>query len=47
MTKELDPTVPTPANVGGQAVLEGVMMRAPGSLAIVCRRRDGGDDLPL
>lgn len=41
MTKELDPTVPTPANVGGQAVLEGVMMRAPGSLAIVCRRRDG------
>lgn len=36
-----DPTAPTPANVGGQAVLEGVMMRAPGSLAIVCRRRDG------
>ena len=32
---------PTPANVGGQAVFEGVMMRAPGSLAIVCRRRDG------
>jgi uncharacterized protein YqhQ len=34
-------TTPTPANVGGQAVLEGVMMRAPGSLAIVCRRRNG------
>lgn len=32
---------PTPANVGGQAVIEGVMMRAPGSIAIVCRRRNG------
>jgi uncharacterized protein YqhQ len=32
---------PTPANVGGQAVIEGVMMRAPGSVAIVCRRRNG------
>lgn len=32
---------PTPANVGGQAVFEGVMMRAPASLAIVCRRRNG------
>ena len=27
--------------IGGQAVLEGVMMRAPTSLAIVVRRRDG------
>ena len=27
--------------IGGQAVLEGVMMRAPSSLAIVVRRRDG------
>src|SRR5215469_1667431 len=27
--------------IGGQAVLEGVMMRAPRSFAIVVRRRDG------
>jgi len=27
--------------IGGQAVLEGVMMRAPRSFAIVLRRRDG------
>ena len=27
--------------IGGQAVLEGVMMRSPGSFAIVVRRRDG------
>ena len=27
--------------IGGQAVLEGVMMRAPKSFAIVVRRRDG------
>jgi uncharacterized protein YqhQ len=27
--------------IGGQAVLEGVMMRSPGSLSIVCRRRSG------
>ena len=26
---------------GGQAVIEGVMMRSPGSLAVVCRRRSG------
>jgi uncharacterized protein YqhQ len=32
---------PNPTNVGGQAVLEGVMMRAPGALSIACRRRDG------
>jgi uncharacterized protein YqhQ len=30
------------ANVGGQAVLEGVMMRAPGSWAVTVRRPDGG-----
>jgi uncharacterized protein YqhQ len=29
-------------NIGGQAVLEGVMMRAPRSLAIAVRRPDGG-----
>lgn len=27
--------------IGGQAVIEGVMMRSPGSLSIVCRRRTG------
>ena len=27
--------------IGGQAVIEGVMMRSPGSLSIVCRRRSG------
>jgi uncharacterized protein YqhQ len=32
---------PTPTNVGGQAVIEGVMMRAPGSLSVVVRRGDG------
>lgn len=32
---------PTPTNVGGQAVIEGVMMRAPGSLSVVCRRANG------
>lgn len=33
----------TPARpyIGGQAVIEGVMMRSPGSLAVVCRRRSG------
>jgi uncharacterized protein YqhQ len=39
------PEVTTPAKqrpyIGGQAVLEGVMMRAPHSFAIVLRRRDG------
>jgi uncharacterized protein YqhQ len=29
-------------NIGGQAVLEGVMMRAPRSMAIAVRRPDGG-----
>ena len=27
--------------IGGQAVIEGVMMRSPGSMAIVCRRASG------
>jgi uncharacterized protein YqhQ len=27
--------------IGGQAVLEGVMMRSPGSMSIVCRRKSG------
>ena len=27
--------------VGGQAVIEGVMMRAPNSCAVAVRRRDG------
>ena len=27
--------------IGGQAVIEGVMMRSPRSLSIVCRRRSG------
>ncbi|MFH2010983.1 MAG: DUF1385 domain-containing protein [bacterium] len=30
-----------PINVGGQAVMEGVMMRSPGSLAVVCRSATG------
>jgi len=29
------------AYIGGQAVIEGVMMRSPGSMSIVCRRRNG------
>ncbi len=35
------PVSPTRPYIGGQAVLEGVMMRAPTSFAIVVRRRDG------
>src|SRR5688572_9311822 len=27
--------------IGGQAVIEGVMMRSPSSLAVVCRRKSG------
>ena len=27
--------------VGGQAVMEGVMMRTPSAYAIACRRKDG------
>jgi len=34
------PVEPTRPYIGGQAVLEGVMMRAPTSFAIVVRRRD-------
>lgn len=44
MSSEEEST-PTPKNVGGQAVMEGVMMRAPGSLVTVVRRRNG--DLTL
>ena len=33
--------VPARPYIGGQAVLEGVMMRSPGSISIVCRRRSG------
>lgn len=32
---------PTRPYIGGQAVIEGVMMRSPRSLTIVCRRRSG------
>lgn len=35
------PEVPARPYIGGQAVLEGVMMRSPGSISIVCRRRSG------
>jgi uncharacterized protein YqhQ len=40
------PEAPTPGSptrpyIGGQAVLEGVMMRSPTSFAVVVRRRDG------
>jgi uncharacterized protein YqhQ len=35
------PEQPTRPYIGGQAVLEGVMMRAPTSFAVVVRRRDG------
>jgi uncharacterized protein YqhQ len=34
-------TEPTRPYIGGQAVLEGVMMRSPTSFAVVVRRRDG------
>jgi len=33
--------VPARPYIGGQAVIEGVMMRSPGSISIVCRRRTG------
>ncbi len=32
---------PKKFDVGGQAVIEGVMMRSPTSLTVVCRRQDG------
>ncbi len=35
------PVRPDPAKVGGQAVLEGVMMRSENSFAVACRRADG------
>jgi uncharacterized protein YqhQ len=34
-------TTPDRPYIGGQAVLEGVMMRSPSSFAIACRRADG------
>jgi uncharacterized protein YqhQ len=39
-TVAASPKAPLPY-IGGQAVLEGVMMRAPSSFAVVVRRRDG------
>ena len=35
------PEVPARPYIGGQAVIEGVMMRSPGSISIVCRRKSG------
>jgi uncharacterized protein YqhQ len=35
------PSTPSRPYIGGQAVLEGVMMRAPTSFSVVVRRRDG------
>lgn len=35
------PTIDPQATIGGQAVLEGVMMRAPGAWAVAVRRPDG------
>jgi uncharacterized protein YqhQ len=35
------PEVSARPYIGGQAVIEGVMMRSPGSVSIVCRRRSG------
>lgn len=32
---------PGPMAVGGQALLEGIMMRSPNSMAVVCRLQDG------
>src|SRR5271154_3100051 len=37
----IDPVRLARPYIGGQAVLEGVMMRAPASFAVVVRRRDG------
>src|ERR1700690_2773270 len=44
--REAKPSSSSPASparpyIGGQAVLEGVMMRAPTSFAVAVRRRDG------
>jgi uncharacterized protein YqhQ len=43
MSANRSPLQDTPARpyIGGQAVLEGVMMRAPSSFAVVVRRKDG------
>jgi len=39
-SKPGNPGEPTPPYIGGQAVLEGVMMRSPTSFAVVVRRHD-------
>jgi uncharacterized protein YqhQ len=41
MSANESPQVPARPYIGGQAVLEGVMMRAPTSFAVVVRRKDG------
>jgi uncharacterized protein YqhQ len=41
MTESRTANEPTRPYIGGQAVLEGVMMRSPTSFAVVVRRRDG------
>ena len=41
LTAEPQPKPSDRPYIGGQAVLEGVMMRSPASLAIACRRADG------
>ncbi len=41
MAEPASPAVPSRPYIGGQAVLEGVMMRAPRSFAVVVRRADG------
>jgi uncharacterized protein YqhQ len=41
MSKAKGPEPVARPYIGGQAVLEGVMMRSPGSFAIVCRKRNG------
>lgn len=40
-TASAKPAAPAGPYIGGQAVLEGVMMRSPTSFAVVVRRRDG------
>lgn len=41
MTTNAKATAPARPYIGGQAVIEGVMMRSPSSLAVVVRRKDG------
>ena len=33
-------------SIGGQAVIEGVMMRGPNDVAVAVRKADGGEKLP-